>query len=64
MFFMSKIKIVRKMGSFIHVLECISAKVVVKIRESVHESERVPIRSEIIYHNVLILNSIFHVNTG
>ena len=38
-FIMAEIKIVCKMGSFIHVFKCISAKITGKIRLSVHESE-------------------------
>ena len=38
-FIMAEIKIVCKMGSFIHVYKCISAKVTGKIRLLVHESE-------------------------
>ena len=36
---MAEIKIVCKMGSFIHVFKCISAKITRKIRLLVHESE-------------------------
>ena len=38
-FIMAEIKIVCKMGSFIHVFKCISAKITGKIRSLVHESE-------------------------
>ena len=38
-FIVAEIKIVCKMGSFIHVCRCISAKIVRKIRLLVHESE-------------------------
>ena len=38
-FIMAEIKIVCKMGSFIHACKCISAKIARKIRLSVHESE-------------------------
>ena len=36
---MAEIKIVCKLGSFIHVFTCTSAKIAGKIRLSVHESE-------------------------
>ena len=36
---MAKIKIIYKMGSFIHIIECVSDKIAEKIRWSVHESE-------------------------
>ena len=38
-FIMAEIKIFCKMGSFIYVYKCISAKIAGKIRLSVHESE-------------------------
>ena len=38
-FIMAEIKIVCKMGSFIHVFRCISAKIARKLRLLVHESE-------------------------
>ena len=38
-FIMAEIKIVCKMGSFIHIFKCISAKIAGKIRLLVHESE-------------------------
>ena len=38
-FIMAEIKIVWKIGSFIHVFKCISAKIAGKIRLSVHKSE-------------------------
>ena len=39
-FIMAEIKIVSKMGSFIHVYKCISAKIAGEIRLLVHESEK------------------------
>ena len=38
-FIMVEIKIVGKMGSFIHIFKCIRSKIAGKIRLSVHESE-------------------------
>ena len=38
-FIMAEINIVWKIGSFIHVFKCISAKIAGKVRLSVHESE-------------------------
>ena len=38
-FIMAEIKIGYKMGSFIHIRKCVSAKIAEKIRWSVHESE-------------------------
>ena len=38
-FIMAEIKIVCKMGSFIHIFKCISAKIAGKIKLSVQESK-------------------------
>ena len=64
-FIMAEIKIVCKMGSFIHVFKCISAKITGKIRSLVHESETSFNRNEIfIRSDRSVLNSISHVNTN
>ena len=38
-FIMAEIKVIYKMGSFIHIVKCVSAKIAKKIRCSVHESQ-------------------------
>ena len=60
---MAEIKIVCKMGSFIHVFKGISGKITGKIRLSVHESETSGMRFSCIRRDLSILNSVSHVNT-
>ena len=59
-FIMAEIEIVCKMGSFIHVFKCISAKIAGKI---LHESET-SFNPIFIRRDLSILNSISHVNTN
>ena len=64
-FIVAEIKIVCKMGSFIHVFRCISAKIVRKKRLLGTWLKRVSIQNEIFIRGGLsILNSIYHVNTN
>ena len=59
---MAEIEIVCKMGSFIHVFKCISAKIAGKIRLLLHESETIFNPDEIfIRRDLSILNSISHL---
>ena len=58
-------KIVWKIGSFIHVFKCISAKIAGKEDCRYINLKRVSIRNEtFIRRNLSILNSAFHVNTN